>query len=78
MVSVLATLILALVKYPWVQEKVQAELEAIIGRGQLPDFSFMDDASLPYLAAVIKEVLRWQVATLLCPSSLLSFRVPHG
>lgn len=42
---------------PSVQQKAQEELDHIIGRDRLPDFS--DKGSLPYLEAVYKEVLRW-------------------
>jgi cytochrome P450 len=48
-----------MVKYPDVQAKAQAELDAVIGRGQLPTFN--DEGSLPYLNAVIKECMRWLV-----------------
>ena len=43
--------------YPDVQRKAQAEVDAIVGSGRMPDFS--DSASLVYVNAVIKEVLRW-------------------
>jgi cytochrome P450 len=43
--------------HPEVQIKAQAELDAVIGPRRLPDYN--DRASLPYLNATVKEVLRW-------------------
>lgn len=44
--------------YPQAQMRAQAEIDAVIGKGgRLPDFS--DEASLPYVGAVVKEVLRY-------------------
>ena len=44
---------------PDVQAKGQAELDAVVGADKLP--SFADRAALPYVNAIIKEVLRWHV-----------------
>ena len=44
-----------MVCFPQVQIKAQAELDRIVN-GRLPDFDDMND--LPYLSAVVKEVLR--------------------
>ena len=56
-------LILALAMYPDKQRKAQAELDGVVGPGRLPDFD--DFAQLPYLRALIKEVIRfWPVAPL--------------
>jgi len=55
--SVLGTLFLALVCYPEVQKKAQAELDKIL-KGRLPEHS--DLTSLPYLSSLVKEVYRWQ------------------
>jgi cytochrome P450 len=43
--------------HPRVQEKAQEELDEVIGRDRLPEFS--DRESLPYVNAIVKEVLRW-------------------
>ena len=56
--SSLNTFILALVLYPDVQIKAQEELDRILPPGELPDFSY--ESSLPYVSAVVKEILRWQ------------------
>jgi len=41
---------------PGVQEKAQAEIDRVIGRNRLPEFS--DRSKLPYLEAIYREVLR--------------------
>jgi cytochrome P450 len=46
-----------MVLHPAVQAKAQAELDAAIGPGRLPDYN--DRSSLPYINAIVKEVLRW-------------------
>ncbi|KAI0926476.1 hypothetical protein AcV7_005406 [Taiwanofungus camphoratus] len=53
----LSTFILAMVAYPDVQAKAQRELDDIVGKARLPNFD--DQQSLPYVNAIIKEVLRW-------------------
>ena len=52
---------LAIALYPEVQKKAQKELDAVVGTERLPDFS--DRPSLPYINAIIKELLRWHPAT---------------
>jgi len=49
---------LAMVIFPQVQRRAQAELDAVVGRTRLPTFA--DAPRLPYVRAVIKEVLRWR------------------
>lgn len=46
-----------MVLHPAVQAKAQAELDSVIGSGRLPDYN--DRPSLPYIDAIVKEVLRW-------------------
>ncbi|KAG1732053.1 cytochrome P450 [Suillus lakei] len=50
--------VLAMVLYPDVQKRAQAEIDSVIGRGRLPTFE--DRASLPYIEAVMRETFRWQ------------------
>lgn len=59
--SSIATFLLTMVLYPDVQKRVQAELDAVVGRKRLPTFE--DRASLPYLEATIKESLRFHPPT---------------
>ncbi|KAF8178464.1 cytochrome P450 [Pholiota molesta] len=56
-VSTLASFILAIVTHPEVQIKAQEELDRVVGHERLPEFS--DRTKLPYINAIIKEVLRW-------------------
>jgi cytochrome P450 len=43
--------------FPEVQHKAQQELDQVIGNNQLPQYN--DRESLPYINALVKEVLRW-------------------
>ena len=45
--------------YPEVQKKAQAEIVAVVGPNRLPDFH--DRPSLPYINAIMKESLRWNI-----------------
>lgn len=56
-VSSLSSFFLAMVLHPAVQVKAQAELDSVIGSGRLPDYN--DRPSMPYINAIVKEVLRW-------------------
>lgn len=53
--------ILAMVLYPEVQKRAQTELDHVIGKDRLPDFT--DRASLPYLECILSETLRWHPVT---------------
>jgi cytochrome P450 len=50
-----------MVTHPDVQIKAQKELDRVLGGTRLPDFT--DEASLPYVTAIVKEVLRWHPVT---------------
>ena len=52
--------------YPEVQVRAQKEIESVVGLGGLPDFNDRD--SLPYVNALIAEVLRWHPVVPLCES----------
>ena len=49
-----------MVNFPEAQCKAQEELDRVL-QGRLPQLS--DEADLPYITAVAKEVLRWQPVT---------------
>ena len=57
----LSSLFLALVLYPEVQKRARAELDAVTTRDRLPTFD--DRPRLPYIDAMCKEVMRWQMVT---------------
>ncbi|CCL99955.1 uncharacterized protein FIBRA_01980 [Fibroporia radiculosa] len=66
-ISVMTTFVLAMVLYPEVYRKAQAEVDRVVEQSRLPTFE--DRASTPYLECVLKEVYRWG-----CP---LPFVIPH-
>ena len=47
-----------MIAYPEVQKRAQAELDAVVGQSRVPTFS--DAPSLPYVQAMVKEILRWR------------------
>ncbi|KAK0215676.1 cytochrome P450 [Armillaria fumosa] len=48
---------LAMLLYPDVQKKAQAEIDDVVGSDRLPGFA--DRENLPYVNAIVSEVLRW-------------------
>lgn len=48
---------LAMTLFPDVQRKAQEEIDRVVGSGRLP--GFQDRENLPYIDAIVKEVLRW-------------------
>ncbi|KAI0707572.1 cytochrome P450 [Cerioporus squamosus] len=64
--SSMTAFILAMTLYPDIQKRAQAELDAVLSSGssgqctRLPTFS--DRARLPYINAIVLEVLRWNPA----------------
>ncbi|KAG2060511.1 cytochrome P450 [Suillus hirtellus] len=55
--SVLMAFALAMVSYPDVQKRAQAEIDSVVGQDRLP--AFEDRVSLPYVESVLRETLRW-------------------
>ena len=49
---------LAMVIYPEVQARAEAELDSVVGRDHVPTFD--DLPNLPYIRAMAKEALRWR------------------
>ena len=66
--STLATFVQAMIAFPEVQRKAHAELDTVIGGSRIPDWK--DYPALPYVAAVVKETMRWR------PTAPLG--VPHA
>jgi cytochrome P450 len=71
----MATLILALVLYPDVQKKAQAELDSVLARDRLPTFD--DRPRLRYIDAMCREVMRWQMVTPLGASLSVRLMSPN-
>ncbi|KAH9009927.1 cytochrome P450 [Lactarius deliciosus] len=59
---------LAMIVHPEVQKRAHIELDTVVGRSRTPTFS--DAPNLPYIQAIVKEILRWR------PSLPLS--LPHS
>ena len=53
----------AMLHYPHVIKKAQAEIDRVIGQDRLPEFS--DKEHLPYIQAVANETLRWRPVAVL-------------
>ncbi len=46
-----------MVLHPDSQRRAQEEIDNVVGSARLPDFG--DEMSLPYVSAVVNEVMRW-------------------
>jgi len=55
--------------FPEIQKRAQVEIDAVVGNDRLPSFS--DRNQLPYVEALMKEVLRWNIVASMTVSSLL-------
>lgn len=55
-------LVLQMALRPEIMRHAQAELDAVVGKDRMP--TFQDQDRLPYLSAVIKEVIRWHTIIL--------------
>ncbi|KAJ7247337.1 cytochrome P450, partial [Mycena rebaudengoi] len=66
-VSALGTFALAMMANPEAQRRAQQEIDTVVGHNRLPNFD--DEDSLPYVSALVKEVLRWK--------NVLPVGIPH-
>ncbi|KAH8103831.1 cytochrome P450 [Cristinia sonorae] len=57
-VSVIETFMLAMLLNPEVQRRAQDEIDRVVGADRLPTYS--DRESLPFVEAVMREVMRWR------------------
>lgn len=53
----MSSFFLVMAQYPHVQRKAQAGIDCVVGPDRLP--SFQDRENLPYIYAMVKEILRW-------------------
>ncbi|KIK66226.1 hypothetical protein GYMLUDRAFT_157950 [Collybiopsis luxurians FD-317 M1] len=60
-VAVLGAFLLTMLMYPEVQARAQRELDKVLAPGELPTFN--DEATLPYIVAIIREIIRYQPVT---------------
>ncbi|XP_071527929.1 cytochrome P450 2J4-like [Panulirus ornatus] len=68
--STLTMAIYLLAKHPKIQQRLQQELDQVVGRDKLPSLFDMDDEALPYTMATIHEVQR--------KLNLVLFALPHA
>jgi cytochrome P450 len=66
--SALSTFLLALLTYPQILSLAQSEIDRVIGPTCSPVLD--DEPNLPYITALVKEVLRWRPAA--------PFGIPHA
>ncbi|KAI9507628.1 cytochrome P450 [Russula earlei] len=75
--AALLTFFLAMVLHSDAQRRAQMEIDNVVGTGRLPDFD--DEMSLPYVSALVKEVMRWHpVAPVAVPHRLVVDDVYEG
>ncbi|VDB97884.1 unnamed protein product [Peniophora sp. CBMAI 1063] len=68
---------LAMLAYPDLQTRAQHELDMVVGRARVPTYA--DMPHLPYICAMVKEVLRWRpVAPLGIPHRTIEDDVYNG
>ncbi|OAX32518.1 cytochrome P450 [Rhizopogon vinicolor AM-OR11-026] len=82
-VSALSSFMLFMALHPDIQRRAQAEIDEVVGKNRLPTSA--DQVCLPYVSAVLKEVLRVApVARLGLPHRVLredeylGYRIPRG
>ncbi|KAF8467547.1 cytochrome P450 [Russula ochroleuca] len=76
-VASLLTFFLAMVLHPDAQSRAQREIDNVVGTSRLPNFG--DEKSLPYVSAVVGEVMRWHpVAPVAVPHRLIVDDVYEG
>ncbi|EEA29076.1 hypothetical protein TMatcc_002549 [Talaromyces marneffei ATCC 18224] len=63
-VSSLSCFFLAMILFPEAQKKAQEEIDRVVGTDRLPGVA--DRPNLPYLNAMVKEVLRWHPVAPMC------------
>jgi hypothetical protein len=66
--STAALLIRALVTWPEIQVAAREELDRVVGSGRTPVWE--DEKNLPYIRAMVKELLRWALGS--------KFGMPHA
>jgi cytochrome P450 len=72
-VAAVIAFFLAMLVYPDVQARAQAEIDRVVGKERLPELS--DESSLPYVQAVVNECYRWLPVLPMGLSSIFSFLI---
>lgn len=81
--SIIIATVHAMLRWPAVLAKAQAEIDSVVGEDRTPNWD--DYASLPYIACIVKEAMRWRpVVPLAFPHSLAAddevdgYHLPKG
>ncbi|KAF9235270.1 cytochrome P450 [Melanogaster broomeanus] len=75
--SALMTFFLSMLLFPEVQEKAQAQIDAVVGLDRVPTIE--DRPSLTYIDAILRETLRWSpVLPLSIPTTTIESDVYQG
>ncbi|EKG10438.1 Cytochrome P450 [Macrophomina phaseolina MS6] len=61
--SILLAFLQAMIKYPHVQQRAHAEIDALLGATVERSPRWDDYAHLPYVAQIVKETMRWRPVT---------------
>ncbi|KAI9709922.1 MAG: hypothetical protein M1820_003000 [Bogoriella megaspora] len=61
--STMCSAVLALITHPHTLKEAQRELDEVVGSDRSPTFA--DEPNLPYIRALVKEVLRWRPVAVL-------------
>ena len=73
--SIVIAFVQAMTKWPEIQAKAHAEIDSVIGADRSPMWS--DYGKLPYIAACVKEAMRWRpVVPLAFPHALAEGKTP--
>ncbi|KAJ7757069.1 cytochrome P450 [Mycena metata] len=75
--SAIASFFLLMSTHPEIQKEAQDEIDRVIGRDQRL-ITLEDQKALPYVSAVLKEVLRWAPVAPLGAENNADFRIPKG
>ncbi|KAJ3768588.1 cytochrome P450 [Lentinula raphanica] len=75
-VTALHSFIWAMLQYPEVQIQAHHELDRVVGPGNLP--SFAHKASLPYIAAIVQETMRYYPVAPVVPHRLIVDDIYNG
>nr|XP_034959486.1 cytochrome P450 2C14-like isoform X1 [Zootoca vivipara] len=81
--DVLGCALLAMARLPHIQEKVQREIDEVVGANRIPGME--DRVRMPYTNAVLHEIQRYQKGSLesfpretTCPTKFRGYLIPQG
>jgi len=79
----MSAFVLAMIEHPEVAKRAQEEIDRVVAKGHLPELD--DEPNMPYMGAIIREVMRWKPVTPIAFPHLASeedvyrgYRIPAG